>query len=175
MKFKACILRLLLGLGLLIHTPMVMSDAQPEFRVKAAFIYNFIAFTEWPNTTGSTLNLCIYGQSPLDKEIDALHGRFANNQEIITQKHIEIDDLHDCQIVFIATTAIDDLPQVIDHLQGKPTLIIADSKGAAHQGAAINMSIKNDKIIFDANLGAARQRGLKISSKLLGLAHKVYP
>lgn len=174
MKFKACILRLLLSLGLLMHTPMVMSEALPEFRVKAAFIYNFIAFSEWPDTVGNTLNLCIHGQSPLDKEIDALHGRFANNREIVTQKQIEIKNLQDCQVIFIATTAIGNLPQIVDHLQGSPTLIIADSKGAAHLGATINMSIKNDKIIFDANLEAAHQSGLKISSKLLGLAHKVY-
>jgi len=156
------------------HAPMVMSEALPEFRVKTAFIYNFIAFTEWPETVGNTLNLCIHGQSPLDKEIDALHGRFTNNREIVTQKQREIKRLQDCQILFIATAAISNLPQIVDHLQSSPTLIIADSKDAVLQGATINMSIKNDKILFDVNFEAARQSGLKISSKLLGLAYKVY-
>ncbi len=174
MKLKVCILRLLLSLGLLMHTPMAMGEALPEYRLKAAFIYNFIAFTEWPDTVGNTLNFCIHGQSPLDKEIDALNGRFANDREIVTQKQIEIKRLQECQVIFIATTAIGNLPQIVDYLQGSPTLIIADSKNAIRQGAALNMSIKKEKIVFDANIEAARLSGLKMSSKLLSLAHKVY-
>ncbi len=174
MKLKVCILRLLLSLGLLMHTPMAVGEALPEFRLKAAFIYNFIAFTEWPDTIGNTINLCIHGHSPLDKEIDALNGRFANDQEIFTQKQIEIKRLQECQVIFIATTAIGNLPHIVDHLQASPTLIITDSKNAIRQGATINMSVKNEKIIFDANLEAARLSGLKLSSKLLGLAHKVF-
>lgn len=174
MKFRALILQLLLGLGLLIPAQMAMSRALPEFRVKAAFIYNFIAFTEWPDTVGTILNLCIHGENSFGKEIDALQGRQANNRKIVIQKHVEIENLHNCQIVFISNVAANNLPEIIEHINNNPILTLADSEGAAQQGVAINMDIKHDKIIFEANLAAARRNGLNISSKLLHLATKVY-
>ena len=57
-------------LGLLTYAPAAKSDDLPEYRLKAAFLYNFAAFTEWPADVGSTLNLCVYGQDPFGEDLD---------------------------------------------------------------------------------------------------------
>lgn len=162
-------------LCLTLFLPFARSEAIFEYRVKAAFIYNFIAFTEWPEQTNdTTLNLCIYGQTPLRKEIKQLQGKKVNNRQISTHKDVEIDNLNSCHIIFIAASAINRLPIILEKLEGKPVLTIADSPGAAQQGIAINMSVANKKIVFEANLAAAQQVGLTISSKLLRLATEVH-
>ncbi len=167
--------RVIALLCLTLFLPLAKGGAISEYRVKAAFIYNFIAFTEWPpQTNDTTLNLCIYGQTPLRKEIKQLQDKKVNSRQISTHKDVEIDNLNSCHIVFIAASSINHLPIIFEKLEGKPVLTIADSPGAAQQGVAINMSVANKKIIFEANLAAAQQVGLTISSKLLRLATEVH-
>ena len=69
-KRSARILLALLCLGLLTYAPAAKSDDLPEYRLKAAFLYNFAVFTEWPADVGSTLNLCVYGQDPFGEDLD---------------------------------------------------------------------------------------------------------
>ena len=164
----------LINLCFLLYIPVAVSEALPEFRVKAAFVYNFIAFTEWPDTVGTTLSLCMYGQSPLNEEIDLLQGRRVKERQIITRKEVGIEDLKNCQIVFIPNAAINNLPDILNTLSNEPILTIADIKDASSQGIAISMSAVKNKIRFEANLKAAQLAGLDISSKLLRLATKVY-
>ena len=173
MKFDIRILRGFLALGLLLHVQIVSSEALPEFRLKTAFLYNFVAFTEWPNDIGATINLCVHGQSPLGEEIEALSGRSANERHITIQRESQIENLKGCQVIFITSSAVHNLSHVLDSIKGQPALTVSDSKGAISQGVMINMSIEKDKIVFEVNLAAARRVGLNISSQLLRLAKEV--
>ena len=83
------------------------------------------------------------------------------------------DSLKSCQMVFIATSAIANLPRVLDELRERAVLTVADSPGAARQGVALNMAVSQGKVTFEANLHAARSAGLNLSSKLLRLATEV--
>jgi hypothetical protein len=84
-----------------------------------------------------------------------------------------VDSLGACQIVFITRPVIDNLQRVLDTLNGKPVLTVADSPGSMHQGVALNMGTRQNKVTFEANLAAARGNGLHLSSKLLNLASEV--
>jgi len=161
-------------MSLLLNTTYARADALPEFRLKAAFIYNFIAYTEWPNGIGSDINLCVYGENSFGHEISALDGRNVNDHLIKIQNKNHIEDLLDCQVIFIADSVIENLPSILGSLDTKPILTIADSKNAANEGVALNMGIAKNKIIFEANLKAARRAGLTLSARLLRLATKVY-
>lgn len=159
-----------LGAGLSLG---VQASELPEYRLKAAFIYNFIAFTEWPAATGPTLNLCIHGSDPFGSEIDALQGKPTNGRTIALQRNVRVEGLRGCQVAFIAASAQEHLPRVLDALRGNPTLTVADSPGAMRRGVALNMNIAAGKVSFEANVVAARAASLTLSSKLLRLATEV--
>ena len=165
--------RLWLALGMLACAPPAWSDDLPEYRLKAAFLYNFAAFTEWPAEVGATLNLCIHGQDPFGAEIDPLNGKTVGARSVAVQRKAADESLKGCHIVFVPAAAIGQLPRVLDSLRGLPVLTVADSPGAARQGAALNMSLVQSKVSFEANLDAARAARLNLSSKLLRLATEV--
>ena len=162
-----------LGLALIAFAPAAVSNDLPEYRLKAAFLYNFALFTEWPADTGSTLNLCVYGRDPFGEEIDALQGKPVGDRRIVIRRVTNVEGLPACQVVFIADPSGDDISRVLSTLRGATVLIIADAPGAAKQGVALNMNVVKNKITFEANLTAARAANLKFSSKLLSLATEV--
>jgi YfiR/HmsC-like len=175
MHTRAGLLLLVLSvLGLLSSMSSARADDLPEYRLKAAFVYNFALFTEWPAEIGATLNLCVLGQDPFGKEIDGLQGKAVGGRSIAVQRKANSESLSGCQVVYIAPSAIGGLQRVLDGLRGHPVLTVADSPGAAREGAALNMAVVQNKITFEANLQAARAARLDLSSKLLRLATEVY-
>ena len=145
----------------------------PEYRLKAAFIYNFILFTQWPSPTGESFNLCIYGKDPFGPEIDTLEGKVAAGRTINVQRKAGGESLTGCQGVFIAHSEVDSLPLVLEEIRDKGVLTVADSPGAVQRGVALNMVTNGARVSFQANVIAAREAGLALSSKLLRLATEV--
>jgi YfiR/HmsC-like len=160
--------------GLLAFAPAARADDLPEYRLKAAFLYNFALFTEWPAEVGGTLNLCIHGNDPFGKELDGLQGKAVGERSLAVQRKAIGESVGSCQVVFIAASSIGSLPRVLEGLRGRPVLVVTDSPGAARQGAALNMAVAQNRITFEANLQAARGAGLNLSSKLLRLATEVH-
>ena len=168
-------LQVLLGLAAFALAPGACAQSQdiPEYRLKAAFIYNFAAFTEWPASVGSMLNLCIVGTDPFGAEIDPLNGKKVGERSLAVQRKSTLESLKGCQIVFVAAPAIGQLPRVLELLRGQSVLTVADSSGALQQGVALNMGVAQGRVTFEANLAAARAMRLNLSSKLLRLATEV--
>jgi hypothetical protein len=162
-----------LGLALVAFAQAAVSDELPEYRLKAAFLYNFALFTEWPADIGSTLNLCVYGRDPFGEEIDGLQGKPVGARRIAVRRVSSPEGLTGCQVVFIVNSSGDGISRVLSTLRGGTVLTVADAPGAARQGVALNMNVVNDKITFEVNLTAARAANLKLSSKLLSLATEV--
>ncbi|UJP03962.1 MAG: YfiR family protein [Nitrosomonas sp.] len=119
-------------------------------------------------------NLCIYGKDPFNRDFDALmQKKNVNERKVIIHRMNTTDQLDQCQLVFISRAAISDLAGVINSIQDKPVLTVADSPGVSEQGVVLNMNVKDDKITFEANLNRARKAGLNLSSQLLRLATEV--
>jgi hypothetical protein len=173
MRHSAFVLTAFMAMALMSFASRSSGEDLPEYRLKAAFLYNFSMFTDWPEGLGPTVNLCVYGRDPFGAEIDGLQGKMVGERQIAVHRTTRIESLKDCQVLFIAQSAADGLPQVIAALHGAPVLTIADSPGALDQGVILNMSVVKDRISFEANLAAARAVGLNLSSKLLRLATKV--
>lgn len=162
--------RLLAALAYLASFPSV---AVEEYELKALFLVNFIRFTEWPAPVGGTLNLCVYGENPFGRELGKLKGTKADDRLLEVRDIVSSSDLDDCHVVFISQGVIGNLGRVLDYVGGKPVLLVADSPGAARQGVALNMGTVGGRVTFEANLAAARENGLNLSSKLLRLATEV--
>lgn len=167
------LVRLGLVCSWLLATAPAWSQDLSEYRLKAAFLYNFAVYTEWPSDVAATLNLCVYGPEPFGPELDQLTGKTAGSRRIDVLGKTSLDALKGCQIVFIAPASIGQLPRVLDAVRGLPVLIVADSPGAMRQGAMLNMNMAQSRVTFEANLVAARNARLLLSSKLLRLATEV--
>ncbi|WP_258364318.1 YfiR family protein [Nitrosomonas sp. Nm84] len=159
---------------LLSYSPSGQAEQPSEYRLKVAFLYNFAAYTEWPHAHNSVLNLCIHGEDPFGENLRHIRQKKVNEQELLIRHTKKIEDLPDCQIVFITRSVVDSLDSIINLLDGKPILTVADTPGVGQQGVALNMAIKEGKVIFEANLTVARKNGLRLSAQLLRFATKVY-
>jgi hypothetical protein len=160
-------------IGAMLANGSACAQVTPEYRAKAGFLYNFIAFTEWPPKVGSPLPLCVYGANPFGDELEALEGKVVNGRNLTVRHPGNLDQLKSCRVVFVADSAIDGLPRILDALRGEPVLTVADSRGALDRGVGINLVLRQNKIAFDVNLAATRHADLNLSSKLLRLASEV--
>lgn len=166
-------LRALLAGTLLAGGGATPAQDVPEYRLKAAFVFNFIAFTEWPADAPSTLQLCVLGADPFGRDIDCLHDRVAAGRKLALQRRSAGEGARGCHVVFLSAALGDALPRVLQGLLGQPVLTIADTPGALRHGVMLNMNLAQDKVSFEAHLQAARAAGLNLSSKLLRLATEV--
>jgi hypothetical protein len=144
-----------------------------EYQVKAAYLYNFISFTEWPAATGAELRLCVYGPDPFGVEIDSLHGKNIGGRTLVVARVTTVELLDSCQAVFLSRDVISNLPRILDELRGRTILTIADSPGALRAGVGINMLNDADRVAFEVNLEAVHAQGLNLSFRLLRLATEV--
>lgn len=157
----------------LAFAPSARADELPEYRLKAAFLYNFMVFTEWPAEVGPRLNLCILGQDPFGAEVDALADKPIGGRTIVVQRLGSRKSYTECQLLFVAPSAVSGLPGVLEAVHGRPVLTVADSPDAARNGAAINMLVRDSKVLFEVNLKAVQGARLKLSSKLLRVAKEI--
>lgn len=160
----ACLLALATG-------PAVAQVA--EYRLKAAFLYNFAAFTEWPADTPTNLQVCIHGRDPFGEDVAQVQGKQVGGRTLSVRNTASFDGLKACQLVYVARGEIANMPRILEALRGRAVLTVADSPEALDQGVGINMETRHGKASFQVNLAAVRQGGLNLSSKLLRLATEV--
>jgi hypothetical protein len=170
---RSALVWMLLAVELASFAPRALSDDLPEYRLKAAFLYNFAVFTDWPAAVGPTLNLCIYGRDPFGSELDPLEGKAVGDRRIALHRLTNVESLKDCQLVFFADSESGNLPRVLARLRDVPVLTVADVAGATAQGVILDMKVVSDRVTFEVNLAAARAANLQLSSKLLRLATEV--
>lgn len=149
------------------------AQATPEYRAKAGFLYNFIAFTEWPATVGSPLPVCVIGSNPFGEELAALEGKRVGGRSLTVRSATGPEQLKGCRVVFVTESAMGEMPRILDGLRGEPVLTIADSKGALDAGVGINLFVRQSRVAFEVNLAATRRADLNLSAKLLQLAKEV--
>ncbi len=149
-----------------------------EYDVKAAFIYNFAKFTEWPENAISfqndSLKLCIIGDSPFGTSLKELEGKHVKNKKLLI-KHIKsMSSIKGCNMLYISKSEEKNLISIVDYANNYNVLTISDQAGFETKGVVINMFVSEDMIRFNINVDAAKKAGIKISAKLLKLASKVY-
>jgi len=150
-----------------------------EYSVKAAFLYNFAKFVEWPSNVsdpGTPLIIGVLGRDPFQGEIDrAVEGKVVNGRRLTIKRFPSIEAFQYCHILFISSSERENLPRIIATLRNSCVLTVSDTDRFAHIGGIINFVAIENRIRFEINQGAAERAGLKISSKLLSLARVVGP
>ncbi len=150
----------------------------PEYSVKAAFVYNFARFTEWPEAAfrdaAAPLRLCVLGQDPFDGALDTIAGKSIGSRELMISYPIWASEARDCHILFISESVRSRLPEIVTHLGGSPVLTIGDTPEVARSGGIIGLENVENRIRFRVNLDAAQRSGLRLSARILNLATSVH-
>lgn len=145
-----------------------------EYSVKAAFLYNFAKFVEWPltafNTPNDPLVICVLGLDPFGSALDDLEGKSAGKRIIAVRRCNSAKDLGRCHILFVSKPATGSVLDICRTLGNTAVLTVSDIDQFAQMGGMIGLSTVESKIRFSINLKAAEQAGLKLSSQLLKLA-----
>jgi len=174
-------LRALLTL-LLVLIHMIMAEhclARSEHEIKAAYVYHFIKFIQWPSGfEHRTLNICTLDDAPLTRRLEPLAGQHLNNQLIsVTALSSHDKDIQqtitNCSVTYIGRLNTDRLIHILPWLNKQSSLTISDIEGFTDQGGMIELVKHGDLIRFNINLKQAKEANLFISSKLLELAHSV--
>jgi hypothetical protein len=148
-----------------------------EYEVKAAFLYNILAFVEWPspgNKSADPLRICILGAPRAGDAFNDLNGQAVTGRKIEVIPLASFADYGRCGVLFIGPSEERNIQRIIRTLQGAGILSIGDTAGFAKQGVMINFNLERNKVRFEVNAATAREAGFSISSKLLKLASTVY-
>ncbi|UAY51078.1 YfiR family protein [Ferruginibacter albus] len=144
-------------------------DPEQEYALKAAFLYRFADYIDWPEITSSdNFVITVLGESAITPSLNEIAKAKKIKNKIVSIKVAQnINDISDCQILFISKGFGTDISAVTSKLGNRPVLIVTEQKDACTKGAHINFFIGDNKLKFEINLKAASQAGIKISSQLL--------
>jgi hypothetical protein len=149
-----------------------------EYQVKAAFLYNFTKFVEWPagisRNNGDSLMVCVMGEDPFDHALEeVVKGKNLNGKPFEVRHVSKVQEARSCQVLFVSSSERRKVRSILEGLKGASVLTVGDTPGDAKQGCIIGFLIEDNKVRFEINVRAANLANLKVSSKLLSLAKVV--
>ena len=172
------ILFFLVTAGLFSLTAAAQSEQPSEYAVKAAFLFNFTKFVEWPGASfddaRAPVVIGIVGTDPFgDSLVRIISGQKAQGRGIVIIRYRRGDDLRHCHILFIGDSERQHTAQILSGLQDAAVLTVSDIEGFAEGGGAMEFVMRENRVRFIVNLDAATQSKLRISAKLLALAQVI--
>jgi hypothetical protein len=176
---RTCTLTLLLFVSL---SGMVSARGQTskEYQIKAAFLFNFAQFVEWPTVAfadaSAPISIGVLGDDPFGAVLDqTIEGETINHRKLIIQRSQRVADLKGCHLVFISKSEKSRLADIFDRLGSASVLTVSETENFARRGGIINFYLDGNKVRFEINADAAQRKGIKISSQLLKLGKVVEP
>jgi len=146
-----------------------------EDAVKAAYLYRFAGYIDWPERgSATTFTIDVLGAPGIARELrrllpgHAIHGQAAQVREITGDR-----DFGTAQIVYIAAGHADLLRSLVPQANGASMLLVTDEEDGLSAGSILNFLTIDRNVRFEVSLSAAQRWGLKISSELLGVAIRV--
>jgi|SRR5580658_1487567 hypothetical protein len=149
-----------------------------EYQVKAAYLYNFGRFVEWPakgaTPQNSSFTICILGEDPFGQALDAtLAGETIGSQRVTARRISSPQMSGDCQILFISSSEASRLNKIIEALDKNAVLTVSDIPQFSQRQGMIQFVQEENRIRFEVNLTATQRAGLTLSSELLKVATAV--
>lgn len=161
---------------LLLTTANPSGAAESEYQVKAAMLYNFAKFVEWPADSfgrDNQITFCMAGKSPLNGPIQQMQGKQVKGRTVSVRQIARPEEVAGCQILFIPQS---DTVRMSGYLQQSARfsiLTVSDQERFAVSGGMVGFYEEESRIRFEINQEAAQRRRLQISSHLLNLARRV--
>jgi hypothetical protein len=168
--------RLLAAILILSATAVRAQVVAGEYQIKAAFLQNFPKFVDWPSLQPggmSPLVIGIVGDDPFGPMLASMIATVNHDGHPLVLTHPRWNEkLTDCHILFVSASEVQHLSQIL--ADAPNALTVGDFNSFARRGGIIEMRMVGSRVRFDINIAAARKAGIRISSKLLGLAINVY-
>ena len=194
MKNKVYIL-IVLTLGLLVMPIAAQAKDDPaqsrEYQIKAAFLYNFIKYIDWPEKKLSTkkdddpIVIGVIGVNPFGEDLEPITKKKIKNKKLVIRyfpgfkrtgkKYSDKDTekLRNCHVLFVSSSEKKYIENIIKLVTGSNVLTVSDTKGFVETGGIINFVIEKKKIHFSINLDAAKRSELVIPTTVLKIAKRV--
>jgi hypothetical protein len=175
----ACFAALLLAA----HFPLVdravcAGQSPTEYQVKAAYLFNFLKFVEWPSDVAADPHgkwvIGFVGESPVGGELARLvEGKNVLGRDLQVKKFQIADNLRDCNILFISESEKKHVPSILAALRGSSVLTVADMDSFIESGGMVQLLVEGARVRVTIDVGATGRARLRVSSKLLALAQAV--
>jgi len=153
------------------------AQSATEYQVKAAFLFNFARFVEWPAdafpSPDTPLQICVFGPDPFGRDFEQLIVDKTVNGRRIEIAHPEgALQARACQILFVSTPEKQQR-EILQELNGASVLTVGDNPGFVNLGGVIGFVLDDGRVRFEANLKAAERARLKLGARLLTVAKTV--
>ena len=150
-------------------------EPSQEYRLKAAFIYNFARFIEWPseafNSADAPFVIAVVGTDPFTGALEqAVSGKVVGARRVEIRHFDSVDKIGPCQILFVPTTDDETEAAIIEREKDGHVLTVGESENFETNGGCLRFFTQDNKIRFEINTDVTDQAQLRISSKLLKLA-----
>ena len=158
--------------------PAFAQSAADEYQVKAAFLFHFAQFVDWPASalinSDPSLKLCIFDDEPRRQVLQStIDGKTLGARVFHVRLISQVEEIQGCNILFLSRDQARRQTAILRSLRGTSVLTVGETPNFLSDGGIIRFHLEQDKIRFDINLGAADSSNLKISSRLLLLATSV--
>lgn len=156
----------------------LLAESLSEAQIKAAYLYNFAKFVEWPSDAlpaNAELLLCVVGSNVLDGALETLNGRNVGTHplRVSSQSYANLS-LTGCHLLFVGVSEQQRFLVILKTLGNAPTLSLSDIEDFAGKGGGIGLLVRDNKVLFEVNLEPIRNAGLHLPGQLLNIASDIY-
>ena len=163
------------GLGGVVTGPA--RGAPREYQVKAAYLYNFAKFVEWPAVAfekpQTPYSICVLGPDPFGEDLDIAAAENVQGRRMTVRRLTDPKSVVGCHILFVAGFEKRKLPARFEALASSPTLTVGEDEDFTRAGGCLRFFRVENNIRFEINVQATERAHLKVSAKLLNLARVV--
>jgi len=155
-----------------------LCQAASEEQVKAAYLYSFAKFIEWPSrtfqTSSSPFHFCVMNNRSFQVELDrTVKGKSVAGRTIEVVSVLNAEQSRSCHLLFVDASQERQSRQVIQALQGAAILIVGETRNFIEGGGTIGFLMEDEHVYFEINQKEATLAGLYVSSRLLSVAKRV--
>lgn len=150
----------------------------PETEVRAAFLYNFTKFVEWPAAPGrkpdEPFRICVVAEPAFVRQVESIvQGESSGGRPLVVATPDTPESAAGCQLLYLAQTERQRGARLLTAVRDLPVLTVGDWPEFLDKGGAVRFVLEDRRVRFDISLAAAERAHLRVSSNLLRVARSV--
>lgn len=157
--------------------PVFAAESPTEYQVKAAYIYNFAKFINWPESTfhdaKAPLVIGVLGTNYFNGALTPLSAKRVRNRGIEIKYFKTLAEVKNCHLLYISKSEEQNRSRILKKLATRPILTVGDFDNFVQLGGIIQFVTRRDRLRFSINLAVASQNNIQIEAQLLSLAAEV--
>ncbi len=148
------------------------ASAAAEYDVKAAFLYHFTRYLQWPKAAEpDSFTIVVVGKSGIVAPLQEIsRKKTVGSMPIVVRQCFDVAQIGHPRIVFLAKSAVSKLSQVLEKTQGTDILTVGETEGLGARGVPVNFVERDGNVKFEMNEGLLRESRIQVGSQLLKLA-----